>query len=76
MRKSGGIPWVSTRYSLLSMDNEQADTGRDGRTRLARPNSQAGVNGDRKMFIFPVQLTDREQNFQPYPVEPYSAIIM
>ena len=39
-RKSEGIPWVSTRFSL-SMENEQADAGRDGQTRLARPSSQA-----------------------------------
>ena len=39
-RKSGGIPQVSTRFSL-GVENEQADAGRDGRTRLARPNSQA-----------------------------------
>ena len=30
----------NTRFSL-SLGNEQADAGRDGRTRLARPNSQA-----------------------------------
>ena len=39
-RKAGGIPRVSTRFSL-SVEKEQADAGRDGRTRLARPNSQA-----------------------------------
>ena len=35
--------------------DEQADAGRDCRTRLARPNSQA--RKDREIFIFPVQLT-------------------
>ena len=39
-RKSGGIPRVSTRFSL-SMEDEQADARRDGRTRLAGPDSQA-----------------------------------
>ena len=39
-QKSGGIRWVSTR-SGLSEENEQADAGRDGRTSLARPNTQA-----------------------------------
>ena len=29
-----------TRFSL-SLENRQADAGRDGRTRLTRPNSQA-----------------------------------
>ena len=40
---------------------EQADAGRDGCTRLARPNSQArtGIGGSWQ---------------QPYPVDPYSAI--
>ena len=36
------------------MENEQAHAGRDGYTRLAKPNSQA--KGDREI-IFPVQLT-------------------
>ena len=34
--------------------DEQADAERDGRTRLARPNSPYG---DKGIFIFPVQLT-------------------
>ena len=37
--------------------DEQVDAGRDCRTRLARPDSQARTNGDREIFIFPVQLT-------------------
>ena len=37
--------------------DEQTDVGRDCRTRLARPNSQARTNADRGIFIFPVQLT-------------------
>ena len=37
--------------------DEQVDAGQDCRTRLARPNSQARTNGDREIFIFPVQLT-------------------
>ena len=36
---------------------EQADAGRDCQTRPARPNSQAGADGDREKVIFPVQLT-------------------
>ena len=46
---------VGTRFSL-SVENEQADAGRDGRTRLARPNSQART-GTGKYSFFPVQLT-------------------
>ena len=52
------------------MDNEQADAGRDGRTRLARPNSLART-GTRKLHV-PCS-GDHEQNWQPYPVDPYSA---
>ena len=37
--------------------DEQADTGRYCRTRLARPNSQARTNADREILIFTVQLT-------------------
>ena len=37
--------------------DEQADAGRDCRTRLTRPNSQARTNADREIFLFPVQLT-------------------
>ena len=36
--------------------DEQADAGRDYRTRLARPNSQARTR-IRETFIFPVELT-------------------
>ena len=39
--------------------DEQADAGRDCRTRLERPNSQART--DREIFfIFPIQLTTRK----------------
>ena len=38
--------------------DEQADPGRDCRTRLARPNSQARTRiGTYEVLIFPVQLT-------------------
>ena len=37
--------------------DEQAGAGRDCRTRLTRPDSQARTNADRKIFLFPVQLT-------------------
>ena len=32
--------WVSTRFSL-SLEKKRTDVGRDGRTRLARPNVRA-----------------------------------
>ena len=47
--ESGGIPRVSTRFSL-SVENEQADAGRDSRTRLARPNSRARTGTGKKTF--------------------------
>ena len=50
---SGGIPWVSTRFSV-SIENEQADTRRDSQICLAKPNSQARTGTKR---LFPVQLT-------------------
>ena len=34
----------------------------------------SGTYGDRGISIFPVQLTTSEQDWQPYPVDPYSAI--
>ena len=36
--------------------DEQADAGRDCRTRLARPISQAGANADRETSFFSVEL--------------------
>ena len=48
---------VSKHHIQPEYGDEQADAGRDCRTRLARPNCQAGANADREIFIFPVQLT-------------------
>ena len=54
---------------IVSIENEQADTGRDGQTCLAKPNFQART-GTRKFF--PVQLTmNRIGNL---PVDLHSAI--
>ena len=50
---------VSKHQIQPEFEDEQADAGRDCRTRLARPSSQARTNADREMFIFPVQLTTR-----------------
>ena len=57
----------------LSAENERADAGRDGRTCLARPISQARTRRGGKL-IFPVELTTSRIGSQPYPVDPYSAI--
>ena len=55
--------------------NEQADAGRDDRPRLARPNSQARTETGKCSgnVIFPYS-ADHEQDWQPYPVDPYSAL--
>ena len=50
------------------MENEQADAGRNGRTRLARPNSQAQTRTGKYSF-------GHEQDWQPYPVDLYSATV-
>ena len=47
---------VSTHQIQPEYGDEQADAGRDCRTRLARPNF-SGTNADRNIFIFSVQLT-------------------
>ena len=66
-RKMGGIPRVSTRFSL-SVENEQTDAGRDGQTCLASPNSQAR----RQEIIHSLYSADHEQVWQSYPVDSYS----
>ena len=52
--------------------DEQADTGRDCLTRLPRPN----LRRERKQgnIHFP-GFADHEQDWQPYPVGPYSCTI-
>ena len=49
--------------------DEEADAGRDCRTRLARPNSQARTRTGNINFPCPAH---HEQDWQPYPVDPYS----
>ena len=68
LRTMGAIPSVSTR-STVSIENSQADTGRDGQTCLAKRHVQART-GTR--LFFPAQLTmNRIGNL---PVDLYSAI--
>ena len=50
--------------------DEQADAGRDCRSRLARSNSPARTRTGK---YFPCS-ADHEQDWQPYPVDPYAAI--
>ena len=65
---------MSTRFSL-SAENEQAGAGQDGRTFLARPSSQART-GTKESCHFPCSADCGQQDWQPYPVDPYSAIII
>ena len=48
--------------------DEQADAGRDCRTRLARPDSQARTWTRKHSFSCSA---DHMQDWQPYPVDPY-----
>ena len=47
---------VSKHHIQPEYGDEQADAGRDYRTRLEKT-IFSGANGDRELFIFPVQLT-------------------
>ena len=50
--------------------DEQADAGRDCQTRLARPISQARTRT--RKYLFSLCSADHEQDWQPYPVDPYT----
>ena len=72
MRKARGIPQVST-GSSIGVENERADAGRDG---TAEPVSRDQIfrrEGDRGKIHFPCS-ADHELDWQPYPVDPDSAI--
>ena len=51
--------------------NDQTDTGRDGRTCLAKPISQARMGTGKNHFPCSA---DHEQGWQSYPVDPYPAL--
>ena len=55
------------------MDNDQADAGRDGRTRLARIKILRRERRQRNIR-FPCP-ADHEQDWQPYPVDPYDTLL-
>ena len=69
--ESGRNP-VSKHQIQPEYEDDQADTGRDCRTRLARPNSE-GQTWTGK-YPFPCS-AEHEQDWQPYPVDPYSCYI-
>ena len=64
----GRIP-VSKHQIQPEYGEEQADAGRDCRTRLARSNSQRERGQGNIHFPWSA---DHEQDWQPYPVGPYS----
>ena len=68
---------VSTRFSLsMEMRRLTRDGTAPCRTRLARPNSQARTRGRGQGNIhFPCS-GDHEQDWRPYPVDPYSSCYM
>ena len=53
----------------LEYGDEQADAGRDRRIHLSRSNPQARTETKKCEFPCPA---DHEQDWQPYPVDPYS----
>ena len=54
--------------------DEQADAGRDCRTRLARPISIRRDRGQGNVHF--LCSADHEQDWQPYPIDPYSFVII
>ena len=51
--KKGHETKTATRFSLR-MEDEWADAGKDGRTRLASLNQFSGANGGTEILFFPV----------------------
>ena len=71
--ESGRNP-VSKHQTQPELDNDQADAGQDGRTKpVSRETKFSGANEDREMFISPCSADHHEQDWQPYPIDPYSA---
>ena len=60
---------VSKHQIQLGYGDEQADAGRDFRTRLAKPNSRHERGQGNIHFSCSA---DHVQDWQPYPVDPYS----
>ena len=62
---------VSKHQVQCEYGDEQTGAGRDCRTRLAKPIPQARAGTGNTHFPCSA---DHEQDWQPYPVDPYSAI--
>ena len=72
--KSGRNPVSKYQIQPECGDDEQADAGRDGGTYLARPNFLARTGTGK--YPFSPYSADHEQDWQPDPVDPYSANII
>ena len=64
---------VSNHQIQPEYGNEQADAGRDSRTRLVRPNSQARTESEN--IHFPCS-AGHEQDWQSYLDDPYSCYML
>ena len=63
---------VSKLHVQPEYGDEQADAGRDCRTRLARPNSQALTRTEKYLFF--LFSADHVQDWQPYLVDPWGSL--
>ena len=70
-RISGGISWVSTRYILSIVKNEQLT--RDGKADPVLWDQFLRQKREQENIHFPCS-ADHEEDWQPYPVDLYSAI--
>ena len=59
---------VSKHHIQPEYGDEQGDARRDNQT--SREAKLSGANGDKEIFIFPWS-ADHEQDWQPYPADPY-----
>ena len=66
----GRNPASKRQILILSVENAQTDAGQDGQTCLARPYSQARTETGNIHSL--CSAGHDEQNWQPYPVDPYS----
>ena len=72
MAVDGVNKWTSSR-KVEGFPRGSADAGRDGRTRLARLNSQAQTGTRKTHFSCS---TDHGQDWQPYQVDPYYTLLL
>ena len=74
MDAAGGRHPVSKHQIQVEYGDEQADAGRDCRTRLTRPDSQARTETEK--YVFSLFSCDHKQDWQPYSVDSYSCYML